>query len=392
MHRSSRRNGAAIDRMWSARIKLEHVSAGGDSPNRPVRPRGFHAPPVVCQRSLRKALECNSDRPLYPVSTPFNSGAVTLGDFISFHHSFQTDMALLLPNKIMHTHSAAAAQDPADPSPLPLALVKKTPLRPSLIARAQFASCASMTKSFLAKAFPSPHRKLWGFQSSPTGVDDPTEASIPSEEQDDEAARGEICEIIVVAIQKVTDSGPSESEEQDRVSAIGPGRLHRSSIWGSAKWSQGQLQPPHRIACTVRSGATTKVSAQPKRCDDEFVFDEKFVFERRENDAQYHEVTIEVSSVAPGFGKKHRLGQVAVDLDAAFAAQAAGPIHRQSALTTADGSASGVEIHYVLHRLVVKNATAAAASRVLTRSSTSLNDDDDMDACGQIFPDLWYLC
>jgi hypothetical protein len=162
----------------------------------------------------------------------------------------------------------------------------------------------------------------------------------------------------------------------------------------SAKWSQSQLPRPHRMACSVRSGATTKVSAQPERCDNEFVFDEKFVFERRENDAQYHEVAIEVSSVAPGFGKKHRLGQLAVDLDAAFAAQAAGPIYGRRALESesADGSAADVEIHYVLHRLVVKNATAAEASRVLTRSSTSLNDDDDMDACGQIFPDLWYLC
>ncbi|KAG7377921.1 hypothetical protein PHYPSEUDO_010842 [Phytophthora pseudosyringae] len=300
-------------------------------------------------------------------------------------------MALLLPNKIMNAKSAKESDPPA----LPLALIKKkTPLLPSLSARAQFASCASMTKSFLAKAFPSPNRKLWGFQSSPTGVDDPAEASMASDEQDDEAseaARGDICEIIVVAIQKVTDSGSDAAEEQDRASAIGPGRLHK---WGSAKWSQGQLQLqlPHRIACSVRSGATNKVSAQSERSDNEVVFDEKFVFERRENDAQYHEVTIEVSSVAPGFGRKHRLGQVAVDLDAAFAAQASGPIYKRSALPTADGSDSDVEIHYVLHRMEVQNATAAAASRVLTRSSTSLNDDDDMDACGQIFPDLWYLC
>ncbi|KAG6614516.1 WD repeat-containing protein 5 [Phytophthora cinnamomi] len=299
-------------------------------------------------------------------------------------------MALLLPSKIMSTHNTSS--QPADPSALPLALIKKTPLLPSLSARGQL---ASMTKSFFAKAFPPPHRKLWGFQSSPTGVDDPTEsASMAADEQvDDDAARGEICEIIVVAIQKVTDSGADDAEENDRVSSIGPGRLHKSSIWGSAKWSQGQLHLPHRVACTVRSGATTKVSAQPERSDNEFVFDEKFVFERREHDAQYHQVTIEVESVAPGgLGRKHRLGQVAVDLDAAFAAQAAGPIYRHSALTTADGSESSVEIHYVLHRLVVKNASAAAASRVLTRSSTSLNDDEDMDACGQIFPDLWYIC
>ncbi|KAK1945542.1 hypothetical protein P3T76_002590 [Phytophthora citrophthora] len=281
-----------------------------------------------------------------------------------------------------------------DPQVLPLAVIKKkTPLLPSLNARVQLATCASMTKSFLAKAFPSPHTKLWRFQSSPTGVDDPTEDSEASDEQDDEAARGDVCEIIVVAIQKVTDSGCDASEEQDRMSTIGPGKLqHRSSMWGSAKWSQGQLQLPQRVVCSVHSGATTKVSGQPERGDNEFVFDEKFVFERRENDAQYHEVTIEVSSVAPGFGRKHRLGQVAVDLDAAFAAQSAGPIYQRNALTTTDGSDSDIELHYVLHRLEVQNAKAAAASRVLTRSSTSLNDDDDMDACGQIFPDLWYLC
>ncbi|GMF53454.1 unnamed protein product [Phytophthora fragariaefolia] len=300
-------------------------------------------------------------------------------------------MALLLPSKILNTDSTATQQP--DPSAMPLALIKKTPLLPTMSAGSQL---ASMTKSFFAKAFPSPQRKLWGFQSSsPTAVDDPTEASTASQEQDNDAAevaRGEICEIIVVAIQKVTDEGSDEAEQNDRVSSIGPGRLHKSSLWSSAKWSPGHLQVPHRVACTVRSGATTKVSAQPERCDNEFVFDEKFVFERRERDAQYHQVTIEVESVAPGFGKKHRLGQVAVDLGAAFAAQPAGPIYRQSALTTADGSESSVEIHYVLHRLVVKNASAAAASRVLTRSSTSLNDDDDMDACGQIFPDLWYLC
>ncbi|EEY61154.1 uncharacterized protein PITG_01403 [Phytophthora infestans T30-4] len=268
-------------------------------------------------------------------------------------------MSMLLPKKIMSARSSAEP----DPKALPLALIKKkSPLLPSLSARSPFASCASMTKSFLSRAFPSPNKKLWKSQSSPTGVDDHTDSSMASDEQDDEAARGEICEIIV-----------------------------KSSIWGSAKWSQGQLQLPHRLACTVRSGAATKASSQPERCDNEFTFDEKFVFERRENDAQYHDVTIEVSAVAPGFGRKHRLGQVAVDLDAAFA-QASGPIYERCNLTMADGSDSGVEIHYVLHRLEVQNATAAAASRVLTRSSTSLNDDDDMDACGQIFPDLWYLC
>ncbi|KAI9987496.1 hypothetical protein PInf_023535 [Phytophthora infestans] len=287
--------------------------------------------------------------------------------------------------------SARSSAEP-DPKALPLALIKKkSPLLPSLSARSPFASCASMTKSFLSRAFPSPNKKLWKSQSSPTGVDDHTDSSMASDEQDDEAARGEICEIIVVAIQKVTDLGSDAVEEQVRVSTLGPGKLQKSSIWGSAKWSQGQLQLPHRLACTVRSGAATKASSQPERCDNEFTFDEKFVFERRENDAQYHDVTIEVSAVAPGFGRKHRLGQVAVDLDAAFA-QASGPIYERCNLTMADGSDSGVEIHYVLHRLEVQNATAAAASRVLTRSSTSLNDDDDMDACGQIFPDLWYLC
>ncbi|ETP15858.1 hypothetical protein F441_09480 [Phytophthora nicotianae CJ01A1] len=290
--------------------------------------------------------------------------------------------------KTMNTRSSAEP----DPSALQVALVKKkNPLLPTLSSRSPFASCASMTKSLLAKAFPSSNKKLWRAQSSPTGIDDHTDSSMTSDEQDDEVARGDICEIIVVAIQKVTDLSSDATEEQNRVCMIGPGKLQKASKWGSAKWSQGQLQLPHRLACTVRSGATTKASAQPERCDNEFVFGEKFVFERRENDVQYHDVTIEVSTVAPGFGRKHRLGQVTVDLDAAFA-QASGPIYKRNALTTADNSDSSVEIHYVLHRLEVQNAKAAAASRVLTRSSTSLNDDDDMDACGQIFPDLWYLC
>lgn len=304
-------------------------------------------------------------------------------------------MTMAFTNKIMSTHS----QQAPDPSALPLALIKKTPLLPTLSARAQFATCASMTKSFLAKAFPSPHRKLWGFQSSPTGVDDPTETSTASEAVSEpdrelsEAARGEICEIIVVAIQRVTGVAGAEDarEENNRVSTLGYTFNKKASGWGSNKWSP--LQLPHRLTCTVRSGATTKMSAQPERSqrDGDFVFDEKFVFERRENDAQYHQVTIDVSTVAPGLGRKHRLGQVAVDLDAEFA-KAAGPIYRSTALATTDGSQSDVEVHYVLHRMEVSDATAAAASRVLTRSSTSINDDDDMDACGQIFPDLWYLC
>ncbi|KAI9913430.1 hypothetical protein PsorP6_005694 [Peronosclerospora sorghi] len=256
-----------------------------------------------------------------------------------------------------------------------LVLSKSTTLMPSL---------ADMTKNLLAKAFPSSHRKAWDTQNSPTGVDGSTS------EQDGEVARGEVREIFVVAIQRVTDVNDHATEVQG---SLRSSQLEKTSMWGSKKWSLGHVHHlPDRIACTVRSGATTKDSTQPERSDNEFVFDEKFVFERRENDAQYHEVTIEVSSVAPGFAKKHRLGYVTVDLDAAFAAQSTGLIYRNSTLTKTDGSKSSVKIHYVLHRLEVKNATAAAASRVLTRSSRSLNDDDDMDACGQIFPDLWYLC
>ncbi|CAI5744395.1 unnamed protein product [Peronospora destructor] len=279
-------------------------------------------------------------------------------------------MPLLLSNKIARHEPSLAAQ--------PLALINKKTLMPSL---------TSMTKVFLAKAFPSPRMKLWGTQSSPAGVDEPMATS--TDKRSNEDARGDICEIVVVAIQKIIDSS---ANEHDRVSTMGPSRLQKASIWGSTKRPLGQLQLSHHITCSVRSGATTKVSAQPKRNDREFVFDEKFIFERREKDGQYHEVTIEVSSVAPGFSKKHCLGQVDVDLDAAFASQTTGPIYKQSALQMDDGSESGMEIHYVLHRLAVKNATAAAASRKLIRSSRSLNDDDDMDACGQIFPDLWYLC
>ncbi|KAG7395357.1 hypothetical protein PHYBOEH_003919 [Phytophthora boehmeriae] len=279
-----------------------------------------------------------------------------------------------------------------DPS---LALVKKTrsgAVLPPLKVRSQLATCASKTKSFLAKAFPSPPSKLWTSQGcSPTSVEDPTDASEASAGASDDTARGEIVEIIIVAVQRVSGVGSSNKavEQNDRISTTSYSLHKRSSVWGSFK----QAHMPHRVSCALRSGATKKMSAQPERSqsDGDFVFDEKFVFERRENDAKYHEVNIEVSSVALGLGRKHILGRVVVDLDAEFA-EASGPIQRQSALETSDGSQSDVEIHYVLHRMVVTNALAAAASRVLTRSSTSINDDDDMDACGQIFPDLWYLC
>ncbi|CAI5718234.1 unnamed protein product [Peronospora farinosa] len=283
----------------------------------------------------------------------------------TFSEPLSSIMPLLLSNTTACQEPSLAAQ--------PLTLITKKTVMPSL---------TSLTKLFLAKTFPSPRIKLWGTQSSPTGVDEPMATST-------EDARGDICEIVVVAIQKVIDSS---AYEHDRGSTMGPGRVQKASIWNATKRPQGQLSLPHHISCSIRSGATTKVSAQPKRNDREFVFDEKFIFERREKDEQYHEVTIKVSSVAPGFNKKHCLGQVHVDLDAAFAAQTMGPIYRQSALQTNDGSESRMEIYYVLHRLVVKNAMAATASRKLIRSSRSLNDDDDMDACGQIFPDLWYLC
>ncbi|RLN46919.1 hypothetical protein BBJ28_00003059 [Nothophytophthora sp. Chile5] len=224
-------------------------------------------------------------------------------------------MTLVFPNMTMSSEMAVRE---TEPSALPLALATKAPLLPSLRVRAQWASCATMTKSFLAKAFPSPQLQLWRLQSSsPTGVEDSTEASAVSEaisEPENEAtdaARGEICELIVVAVQR--------------------------------------------------------------------------------NDAEYHQVTIDVSSVAPGAGEKRRLGQVAVDLNAEFS-RPTGPLHKRSALTTSDGTRSNAEVHYVIHRLAVKNAAASAASRVLTRSLSSLNDADDMDAYGQIFPDLWYLC
>ncbi|CAI5731109.1 unnamed protein product [Hyaloperonospora brassicae] len=264
----------------------------------------------------------------------------------------------------------------------PLALIKKTPLVPSL---------TSMTKSFLAKTFLSPHMKRWGGgQSSPTGVD--SDLRGPSIGAAD--GRGDICEIVVVAIQKVTLlASDGTLDARSRLSTSGARRRPpSSSVWGAP--TQLSTQLPSRLICTIRSGGTTKVSAQSERTDVcAFVFDEKFVFERRELDAQYHNVTIDVSSAPSGFSKKHScLGRVQVDLDAAFAAQATGPIYRRCALTAADGAAMDVDIQFVLHRLVVQNATAAAASRVLTRSSGSLNDDDDMDACGQIFPDLWYLC
>uniref|UniRef100_M4C2U6 C2 domain-containing protein n=1 Tax=Hyaloperonospora arabidopsidis (strain Emoy2) TaxID=559515 RepID=M4C2U6_HYAAE len=265
-----------------------------------------------------------------------------------------------------------------------LALVKKTALMPSL---------TSMTKTFFTKTFMTPPMKLWGGQSSPTGVDD-----LPGTTNSD--GRGDICEIVVVAIQKVTipDPDTSTNNEHHLPITFGSSRLQKSLVWGSTtkKLPKPQLskQVPPRLVCTVRSGGTTKVSAQAERHDRTFDFDEKFVFERREHDAQYHKVTIDVSRGPSGFTKKPNcLGHVHVDLNEAFHAQATGPIYRHCALTTSNGSEDmGVEIHFVLHRLLVQNATAAAASRVLTRSSGSLNDDDDMDACGQIFPDLWYLC
>ncbi|RLN91373.1 hypothetical protein BBJ28_00008694 [Nothophytophthora sp. Chile5] len=292
--------------------------------------------------------------------------------------------------------SSEMAVREAEPSALPLVLAAKAPLLPSLRVRAQWASCATMTKSFLAKAFPSPQLQLWRLQSSsPTGVDDPTDASAVSEavsEPEDEAtdaARGEICELIVVAVQRVTGVNVSGNEDRSRPSST---RYSKSgSFWSSYKWSQ--LQSQQRVSCAVRSGSATKFSAQPESSQDgsTFVFDEKFVFERRENDAEYHQVTIDVSSVAPGSGEKRRLGQVAVNLNAEFS-RPTGPLHKRSALTTSDGTQSDAEVHYVIHRLAVKNAAASAASRVLTRSLSSLNDADDMDAYGQIFPDLWYLC
>ncbi|CAH0479224.1 unnamed protein product [Peronospora belbahrii] len=283
-------------------------------------------------------------------------------------------MMLLLSNKTAPREPSSAVQ--------PLVLMKKTTLMPSL---------TSFTKCFLSKAFPSPRIKLWGAQSSPTGVDDPIAMNV--DDLDSEDARGDICEIVVVAIQKVINLSAGLASENDRVSTVmASGRLQKSSIWGSTKWQHGQLQLPHHMVCSVRRGTTTKVSTQADRSDNEFIFDEKFIFERREKDEQYHEVSIQVLSVGPGFSKKHCLGQVTVDLDAAFTTVTTEPIYRHSALQTDDSSKSGMEIYYVLHRLVVKNAKAAAASRILTRSSTSLNDDDDMDAYGQIFPNLWYLC
>uniref|UniRef100_A0AAV1TPR0 C2 domain-containing protein n=1 Tax=Peronospora matthiolae TaxID=2874970 RepID=A0AAV1TPR0_9STRA len=268
-----------------------------------------------------------------------------------------------------------------------LALVKKTALMPSL---------TSMTKTFFTKTFMTPPLKLWGGQSSPTGVDDLSGTTTSSD------GRGDICEIVVVAIQKVTipDPATSTNNEHDLPSTFGSSRLlQKSLVWGSTttkKIPKPQLskQVPPRLVCTLRSGGTTKVSAQAERHDRTFDFDEKFVFERREHDAQYQKVTIDVSRGPSGFTKKPNcLGHVQVDLNEAFQAQATGPIYRHCTLMTSNGSEDmGVEIHFVLHRLVVQNATAAAASRVLTRSSGSLNDDDDMDACGQIFPDLWYLC
>lgn len=281
----------------------------------------------------------------------------------------------------------------ADRCSLPLSLIKKNaPVLSSLSKRAQFANCASMTKSFLTKAFPSHNRKLWGSHTSPTGIDDPTDMSSVSTNQNDEAARGDVCEIIVVAIQRVTSLASDAADDSDHAKTLNSSQMRRSSLWHSAKWSQERLQLPERISCTVRSATTVKVSAQSERNDNKFVFDEKFVFERRENDAQYRDVIIEVSSATSSYGKKYHLGQVAVDLDAVFATHASGPVYQRSPLTRANGSDSDVEVHYMLHRLVVQNAKAAAASCLLTRSSTSLNDDDDMDACGQIFPDLWYLC
>ncbi|CEG39823.1 uncharacterized protein PHALS_10057 [Plasmopara halstedii] len=246
-----------------------------------------------------------------------------------------------------------------------------------------------MTKSFITKAFPSPNKKLWGSHSSPIGVDDPTDVNMGSNDQSSDAVRGDICEIIVVAIQKVTSAASAAGDDANTLS---PSQRQGSSIWSSTKWSNERSQLPERIICTVSSATTTKVSAHSERIGNNFIFDEKFVFERRENDAQYRNVTIDVSSAVPYFGRKRRLGQIEVDLETTFATQSSGPVSKRSTMKTANGSESDIEIHYVLHRLEVPNATAAAASRVLTRSSTSLNDDDDMDACGQIFPDLWYLC
>lgn len=238
---------------------------------------------------------------------------------------------------------------------------------------------ASM-KSYMSRSFANPAQ--WRLGSARSRVDSPLDwyerkdqiVQLPSEQPIKPIAAVNRGELLVVAILYV-------SCEDDEPSFIS--RLCRSKS--------------RRLVCAVHHNGDVKTSqaAEPSaanRC----TFNEKFVFRSASKAAaSSNELKIVVSRASrngSSMGKQHS-GEVEIDMgvdgegNRMADSWSRGPMHKCSRLS---GALKGT-VHYVVHRIPVTTSAAESAAKILSRSPSSLNDDDDMAIHGRTFPELWYL-
>lgn len=238
---------------------------------------------------------------------------------------------------------------------------------------------ASM-KSFMSRSFANPAQ--WRLGSARSRVDSPLDwyestdqqvVQLPSEQPIKPIAVVNRGKLLVVAILYVT----CEDEEASFIS-----RFRRSQ--------------PRRLVCTVHHNGDVKTSSQAvepgasKRC----TFNEKFVFkssDKASTSGNALKIVVSRASRNGASTSKQQSGEVDIDMDGEASRMAAawsrGPVHKCSRLS---GAIKGT-VHYVVHRIPVNTSAAESAAKMLSRSSSSLNDDDDMATYGRTFPELWYL-
>lgn len=238
---------------------------------------------------------------------------------------------------------------------------------------------ASM-KSYMSRSFANPAQ--WRLGSARSRDNSPLDwyaskdqqvVQLPSEQPINPVAAVNRGELLVVAILYVA----CEDEEATFIS-----RFRRSQ--------------PRRLVCAVHHNGDVKTSSQAvepcasKRC----TFNEKFVFKSSgKATASCNELKIVVSRASRNGAStgKHQSGEVEIDMsvdgEGNRMAASRGPVHKCSRLS---GAVKGT-VHYVVHRISVTTNAAESAAKMLSRSSSSLNDDDDMATYGRTFPELWYL-
>ncbi|DBA00888.1 TPA: hypothetical protein N0F65_008531 [Lagenidium giganteum] len=140
---------------------------------------------------------------------------------------------------------------------------------------------------------------------------------------------------------------------------------------------------PRTLSCCVRFGDAIKTGGDVSlACNKKLIFNDKFIFEQPAFDDRTGDVAIElISSVVGGrvtSAFKETIGELVIPLNQELAQHRTGQPIRRSVLMVTGREGAKIEMHYALHRIPIESPAAEAASSVLSRSPSSLDEDGDM--------------